>query len=486
MLAVAGYALLHSLLRLGSSANLGDDDPLDNLLAQTLAPGYSLQEGPLYDWLLWGVQHLTGTGLSSFLWLKYGMLVGMAGGLFHITRRITGSPVWGFIAVESMVTVYQIFWRFHEAFTHRVAAMALVVATFWALTRLLDRNGWRPRIVLAACMGLGLLTEHSYGVFLLSLSLACGLQPAVRQRVFSWPSLAALPLVLLIVAPYALWALQQPAPWVFDAWGGFSGAPQLLASAKGLMDALLYPVLVLSPYALLVPMVFPGIWRQLPRRTHQPSDPSAPDVMRLLSHLLVLELAYLLLKDGVLFPRSDYPVHSLLPLFILGLVWVTAKIQASQPTPKRLTVFMLVLGFFTLLALTMRAGNLYVNEPFCSRCRWGVPYPELAVELRQHGFHAGTIVTNDQQTAGNLRRFFPDSRVMLTGFEHPLPPPPSNQTVLIWPTEPGSSSDLPADLRPHLPANAGTVEHWTLPWRHWWRPSGYRQSAWNVVIGRSQ
>jgi len=117
---VATYAATHALTRLFASRNLGEDDPLDNLLIQSLAPGYSVEQGPLYDWVLWLLQHLFGTGLQSFLILKYSLLVAMAGCLFQITRRITQSPMWAFIAVESMATVYQIFWRFHEGFTHRV------------------------------------------------------------------------------------------------------------------------------------------------------------------------------------------------------------------------------------------------------------------------------------------------------------------------------------------------------------------------------
>lgn len=480
LLVIACYALLHTALRLGSSGNLGDDDPYDNLLVQVLAPGYDLNTGPLYDWLLWAVQHVAGTGLPGFLLLKYLMLVGMAGCLFLVTRRITGSAMWGFIAVESMVTVYQIFWRFHEGFTHRVAAMALVAATFWALIRLLDRGGWGNRFAFAALAGLGLLTEHAYAVFLLALLAACATQASVRRLVFDWRLLATLPVVALIVAPYAYWVLQQPGGFVFLEWGQ-AADHSLKAVARGLRDALLYPVLVLSPYILLVPAMFPRVWRFVLRSTHATARADAPDLMRLLSHLLVWELGFLLIKDGLLQPRSNYPVHSLLPLFILGIAWLTAKIQASEPTAKRVTAFILVMGFFTLFAFGMRSGNLYVNEPFCSRCRWGVPYPELAQQMRSHGFENGTIVTNEQFIAGNMRRFFPKSRVVLVGFEYALPPAPSRQQAVIWSVNEPGNTPAPKELEPYLPPQAA-VESWTLPWHHLWRPTGYRQSTWNVVL----
>ena len=108
---VATYAAIHALTRLLASGNLRTDDPLDHLLIQTLAPGYSVQQGPLYDWILWLLQQIFGTGLQSFLLLKYSLLVIMAGCLFQSSRRVTQSAMWGFIAVESMATEYQMFRR---------------------------------------------------------------------------------------------------------------------------------------------------------------------------------------------------------------------------------------------------------------------------------------------------------------------------------------------------------------------------------------
>ncbi|NTV70645.1 MAG: glycosyltransferase family 39 protein [Azonexaceae bacterium] len=484
IIVVAIYTTIHALTRLFSSGNLGEDDPLDNLIAQTLAPGYNTQHGPLYDWALWLVQHFFGSGLSGFLFLKYALLVGMAGCLFQITRKITQSALWAFIAVESMATVYQIFWRFHEGFTHRVGAMALAVATVWAVFRLIDRPSRGNYLLLATLIGLGLLTEHIYAFALLSTLLAAWLQPSVRKTVFSLPMLAALLLTLLIVAPYILWVAADPQRAIALGTNLFPEIPRHSPAgiAAGLRDAFTFPLLVLSPYIVILPMVFPAIFRTIFRQSQlRPSDSLTFDPKLFLLHLLLIELSGLVLFNGLLYSRSNYAVHSILPMLVIAIPWLTEKARETNPTPRRVQVFMAVLLGFTITAYAVRSGNLFIYEPFCSRCRWAVPYTELAEKLREQGFNQGTIIVNDPHVGGNLRRFFPDSRIVMSG----LPTPAGNdrKIAVVWPAL-NKNAEMPADLR-----NATAAAHALtppeiveLPWKHLWRPLGYRTSSWGTAI----
>ena len=54
-------------MRLAIWPNLPQDDVTSNVLAQTLEPGYVLKQPPLYEWMLWSVQRVTGPTLPSFL-----------------------------------------------------------------------------------------------------------------------------------------------------------------------------------------------------------------------------------------------------------------------------------------------------------------------------------------------------------------------------------------------------------------------------------
>lgn len=484
VLIVATYAAIHALTRLFSSGNLGEDDPLDNLLIQALAPGYSTQQGPLYDWALWLVQQVFGTGLSGFLFLKYALLVCMAACLFQITRKVTQSALWAFIAVESMATVYQIFWRFHEGFTHRVGAMALAVATVWAIFRLVDRPHRGNYLLISALIGLGLLTEHIYAFALFATLLAAWLQPSMRKAVFTLRMLAALPLTLLIVTPYALWLAADPQRAASLGINILPAIPahSLAGIAGGLRDAFTFPLLVLAPYVVILPIVFPAIFRTIFRKsTLRSADPAIFDPKLFLLHLLLIELSGLILFNGLLYSRSNYAVHSILPMLVIAIPWLTEKARETNPTPRRVQVFMAVLLGFTITAYAVRSGNLFVYEPFCSRCRWAVPYADLAEKLREQGFDRGSIIVNDPHVGGNLRRFFPDSRILLSGL--PVPAGDDRKIAVVWPAS-DKNAEMPADLR-NATAAAHTLispEIIELPWKHLWKPLGYRTSSWGTAI----
>lgn len=483
LLVVAAYALTHATTRLLASGNLGEDDVLDTLLIQQLLPGYSVERGPLYDWAMWLVQHVAGTGLGGFLLLKYSLLVAMAGALFLVTRRLTGSALWAFLAVESMATVYQIFWRFHEGFTHRVGAMALVALTLLAAFRLVDRQRWRDYALFALLVGLGLLSEHIYAYFLATLFLTAAFQPELRRRLFSPRLLAMLPITAAVIAPYALWLLASP-----ERGSEFlveliptRDAPNLAASLR---DALTFPVFVLSPYILIVLATFPGIFKAAWRRRGPGPKNSPFDLQRWLGQILALELAGHLLANGVIFAQANYPVHSILPMLVITIPWLTATAHDSAPSPKRVTVFMLILLAFTATAYGVRSGNLFVYEPFCSRCRWGTPYEDLAGRLRDMGIDRGTIVTNDVHTGGNLRRFLPSANIVLVGREARAgtPPQPGERRVLLW-LDNDTPPALPADLQATVPA--GTVVAPAvvrLPWHPPLKKPGYRHTTWAVAI----
>lgn len=486
---VALYTLVHATTRLLASGNLGDDDPLDLLLIQTLAPGYSVERGPLYDWLLWLVHQVLGDGLPTFLALKYSLLVGIAGGLFALTRRLTGSPLWAFIAVESMASVYQIFWRFHEGFTHRVGAMALAVATTWIFVRLVERGSRADYLRFAACLGLGLLSEHSYLCFFAALCLAALPQAAARRALFSRRLLAVLPLSALLAAPYASWLLADAGRSAeFVAYL----LPDLAAYTphrlwESLRDGLTFPIFVLAPYIVVLPLVFPRLLPTILRQTPlRPAPGAGFDPGLLLTHLLLAELALILLT-GLLFTRADYAVHSLLPLLVLALPWLTAKARQSAPSPARIRAFMAILLAFTITAYLVRSANLFIYEPFCSRCRWGVPYDGLAEQLRQRGFSQGTLITDDPHIGGNLRRYLPQVDVVL--YDHGdgalrAGTPQAGPSAVVWFASGATPTPPPPTLAGHLPAAAAAQpgERLQLPWQPPFKRRGYRHSEWDAVL----
>ena len=58
------------------------------LLQSHLAGGYQVRNPPLYEWLLWSVQQITGPGPLSYLLLRYA-LIAATGILFYVALRRT-------------------------------------------------------------------------------------------------------------------------------------------------------------------------------------------------------------------------------------------------------------------------------------------------------------------------------------------------------------------------------------------------------------
>ena len=480
------YSLVHVTIRLLASDNLGEDDPLENLLIQTLSPGYSALQGPLYNWVLWLLQQAVGNGIHAFLLLKYGLLIAMAGFLFLIALRVTGSALWAFMAVDAMALIYQIFWRFHEGFTHRIGAMVLAVMTFWALLQVIDRSRHRDYALFAIFVGLGLLTEHAYLVFLMALMLASLSQSGIRRRVFALPMLMFMPLSALIVLPYAVWLMADTARLstlvaVLFPFGDRSQA-EIWA---GIQQALTFPILLLSPYVLILPLVFPGmlslIWKHTKRSFKANTE---PDISRLILYVLMIELIMLVLFGIFSSKQSSYSVHSLLPLFVIAIVWLTNKASESAPSLRRIKIFVLIMLLLTVLALIGRAANMFVLDPVCKKCRWGVPYAGLAKDIQARGFVEGRLVTNDVELGGNLRRFFPNSHIEVPGWVQSTMTDQSQSaqmTVVVWAGQ-GDSVAVPGNLQPYLVD--AKPEPLQVPWQHLWRPEGYRSSTWVVAIQR--
>jgi hypothetical protein len=141
-----------------------------------------------------------------------------------------------------------------------------------------------------------------------------------------------------------------------------------------------------------------------------------------------------------------------------------------------------------VFAFCARSANMYVQEPVCQICRWGVPYAGLAAEIKERGFESGRLVVNDRETGGNLHRFFPDAPVTLVGgrFYGPASGAAVGRTALVWPAD-QSDDAVAAQFQRALPrlrasdlAAAATI---SIPWGgHLWKPDGYRVSAWKLLI----
>lgn len=480
------YSLLHAGFRLMASRVLGEDDVTDIVLTQDLLAGYDSfpRQPPLYDWVLWGLQQLTGPRFENFLFIKYAALVASAGFLYLAARRALGDRLFALLAVESLALIYSISWRYHEGFTHEVGAMVAVLATLWLVLRILQEQQRFDYVFLGVAMGLGLLTEPAYVVFLVTLILAVSLQASMRRVLFQ-PGLAVACLIAITIAsPYLLWLLDEPRRlyWITHLWDdGWS------FNWDGIWDAIRGPVAYLSPLLFILPVLFPGwlrtAWSDL---SFQGASGQAPDYERLI--LQATGLAFLVSVFGALaFEVSGLAVHVLMPLYLGSVIWLFGVARRSEHGPEHIRRFGRLAVGIAVFAFFARIANLYIMDPVCQTCRWGIPYEKLAEEMRARGFEDGaTIVSLDNELSGNLRQLFPNSDV-ITRLYPIFTPQDADWTrgrvAYLW------EDRLPwKEAQRHLKfllpkgIDASDGERVVVPWTSWWREPNYRTSAWYLLI----
>jgi hypothetical protein len=488
------YSALHITARLFASFNLGEDDPLDAILTQTLAFGYYPGHPPLYDWVLWLLAQVLGPGALRFQLLKYGLLTATCGFVFLSARRVMkGNAVWALLSVEALALIYQISWRFHEGFTHAVGAMCAVAATFWALTRLVERERTKDYVLLGVCIGLGVLTVATYWIFLAALIGAAMLQPTIRRLVIERRIALTIVVAVLIAMPHYVWL-------AFTSEGLGAMLPSISAGSynwhavvQGMRRAITEPVMYLSPLIFLYPLFFPRFLPNLRVVAFAPNRANEPDFEQLILHLTMLSFGALLL-GALLYGINRYPVHALMPLFLITSIWLTAQARKAARSIGELRRFAIMALSVAIFAFCARAANMYVLEPVCKLCRWGIPYAELANDIRKAGFEKGQIVVYDAELGGNLVRFFPKAVIALGGskpyavFSKGIG---LADKLYVWDGKEKTdnaaqqffASGKIHDSVKELSEALQKAQLISIPWRnHLWKPDGYRQSRWYISL----
>jgi hypothetical protein len=214
------------------------------------------------------------------------------------------------------------------------------------------------------------------------------------------------------------------------------------------------------------------------------------DAEQLILHLTLLNIGALVI-GALAFGINRYPVHALMPLFLVTSIWLTAQARKAARNEGEVRRFVIMALGIAVFAFAARCANMYVQEPVCQICRWGIPYAQLAEVIKARGFDRGDLIAYDDDLAGNLRRFFPEARIVIAGSHHYMPPEPAKQpggkTVLVWESTDsaksvarGFSAILGDGAAVAAMAKAETLQ---IPWRgHLWKPDGYRISEWRIAI----
>jgi len=487
------YCLLHATLRLALSSNLPQDDVTANILAQTLEPGYLPRQPPLYEWLLWTVQRVAGPTLPSFLFIKYGLLTVTFGFLYLIGFRIFAERNWAILAAVSPLLLYQIGWNLHEGVTHTMVMTCAVAASFWAFMHVVERGRAGDYILFGVFVGLGMISKWSFAAFVMALLGSSMLQPRMRQTIFNWRILlsGAASIIVASLAIYWVVAGHQDLISVYgQAVAPLAPENRFKATLIGLGLSLFAPLAFLFPLDVILLALFPRMVRQAAlsiRNAFWLQRAGEVNWERLILNMTIAGFILLML-GALLTGATHYLERYMHPFFLLTPLWLLAMVERIGPSSRRALIFGVVLVTVTGAVLPLRFyDDLHAMGPQCRKCRVAIPYEGLARSLATRGFHQGTIIAQTRHDAGNLRRYFPQSRIVCLDaprYAPPLREKATGQVALVL--NPKSRPRYLHDALRQATALGATgsksPETVSVPWQPWPPFSPERSWSWSVLV----
>lgn len=482
------YGFVQSSMRLSASWNLGENDPVSVLNIQNFW-SWVMSGGQVFDLLAMGLSEIFGPTAFVFQVLRYGLLTIALIFVFLITRRISNSGFWALLTVESYALIYQISWRFHEGFTYPLVTIIAVSGTFWAFLRLENAMG-NPRgyWVFAFFILFGMIAGFWYFAFSLALFLSLIIS---RQGSFRAKVMLALP---IIVFPVMYIWLSIVLPYASSSQIQLIEYDNVYASLSGGGSAALKVVAYLSPFLPVVILLFGFSIRKS-------SVPPSP-MIRIIKISSLLGVTGVVIA-AVLRSEAAYGEHALMPLFFLTPIWIVDRVRRAAPSIRLIKLYSALCLTLMMVAFVARAANLYVLDPVCKRCYFGVPYEGLARELSLDFplSDNARVFTDDERLSGHLRTFWQGTRPFfmpqdirhhafdlfqfgpLTDAAGPLNTP----TLFVWDATKGETriTELMKFLRIDFEEARGLLDKahiYQIPWRHTWRQTGYRTSTWKAVL----
>ncbi len=453
------YGFSHSVLRLLASGNLGENDPLSALRTQSFNHLW-VSGGAPFDFAVFFLSEIFGPGAFIFQILRYGLLGLSLIFVFLSARHLTKSSFWALLSVEAYALIYQISWRFHEGFTYPLIAMLAVSALFYSFLRIeRERSFFNIVLALFFCV-FGALTGIWFFAFLLSLVFGLLFVSLKGKR------------TLLIIISFGLilgfWLLFQASFFEnnnVEGQGVFYGA-----SKAGLK--------ILAYFSPLLPILFVifgiSLKNGIEKKVHQYS-----------SWLLYSSLgaAFGMICISAFLKDAPFSEHALMPLFFLTPLWLMDLIRRLRPKEWQIKCFVGLCLVLMMVAFLGRAANLFVLDPVCKRCYFGIPYKVLAEEIKSdlHFQRADNVISPSTRLTGNLYAFWPQKSFLLP--HEPL----AEATLFIWPetfsnaeiTAWFSGKNIPHEQAVKLVNIARPIK---IDWSHLWRKTGYRQSVWKAVL----
>ena len=211
-LCCAVWHVAFALVAIFMRSALGYDDALEAYNVQSLEWSYTPRNPSLYDWILYGLDRLTGSTAYSAPLLNYASMLACALLLYELARRVIDDRRLQALSAYSLSLLWTMGFDFHPILTHSKLMIAIIAATLLVIHSLGEGRTLSKYIGLGLLIPLGLMAKYAYGLFLTAAFLAALAVPKYRAIVLDRRVLlASLIAVLPVAAVLALDAAKSQA-----------------------------------------------------------------------------------------------------------------------------------------------------------------------------------------------------------------------------------------------------------------------------------
>jgi len=409
---------LHLALALAATG-LPRDDLETMFFAQGWAWGYDPEQPPLYNWLTQVLTDVMGPSLGAAIGLRWAIIAVGLGALYDAVRRMAGDDAAlaaGAVAGTAGTALFG--FEASQHFTHTALLLTATAAVLWAVARIAERASAKRYAVLGIALAVACLSKYTFAVFGLALVLAALTDPLLRARLWDRRILwAALP-SLIALPGHLLWRLTQDMDLTdrvasITSQGG-DGSMPLWERLEGLtLNVVLDPIAGMAPALVVI-----GVLGLLAVRRPTERPKPAPNSVRWVRVLAVFVLASMALTMAVVLASGGHRLryHYMLPVAMvlpaLALLWLRARGTVLPPW-RRSAMGWGLAGLAVAFSLGVAANRLILEAWACDRCLPSLPIADAAEAARTAGFQGrGTILAASLDWGANLRRAFPEARVL--------------------------------------------------------------------------
>jgi hypothetical protein len=392
------------------------DDAEQLLFSQVFDWGYGVTNPPLYTWMVIAIQQVVGIETWSVSLIKFSAYFLIFHFMYLLGLRILKDHQLAVLASLSLFLLYYIAWDSVLTYSHSILATVFILATLVSLLRVFDHMDMTSYGLFGLMVGFGLLSKYTYALFFLSLILSTVTCSTYRRIILNKKVLISLIIILIIIAPHALWLKENSniiggtisQKFEVHQVGTFLGS-----RLQGLGSMLSSVINFVSPLWIVLLAIF---WKPILARLKF-KKATTLNTRYLLNYLFVALglIITLILISGVSKVRAHY-MFLLIPFPIAFFSWMAPQLKLYSKRVQFSIGIMIIISFLALGGMIVK----YITEPqSCNRCQLLVPYKDIAQKIRNIGFQNGIIIGYyfPHDLAGNLRTSFPDTPIVST--KHP-------------------------------------------------------------------